>query len=232
MGDFTLVSPFSAAYHHVDLYSPRRQAVPMDAQRFDAWTRRLRSRRTTLTGLAGLMSMVYLTTADSARAKPCPPGKKRCRTRCIARRLPCCRPSKKRCGKRCIPKRTPCCGAGLKPCGTRCIGRNTCCSDADCETRRLCVNGTCIIGQGTCATGADSCTGGLLLCGARSNCLCRQTTAGQTRCGLALIGSCGACLSDANCEKNHPDTPGAFCFQGGPDCGCLGTTGCMAPCPA
>jgi hypothetical protein len=191
----------------------------VDAQRFDAWTRRLRSRRAVFPGLAGgLATMLHLTTADDAGAKPkrCPNGKKRC-------------------GKRCIPKRTPCCKAGRKRCGKRCIRKNQCCTTADCGARRLCVNNVCIIGQGTCAAGANGCFGfnDLTTCKPSMGpyCFCFQTTAGTTRCGRDYIGACGACLDDADCAKNHPGVPGAFCIQSGPSCLCNGSTTCMLPCP-
>lgn len=208
----------------------------MDAQRFDAWTRRMRSRRIVLTGLAGgLAAIMHRAAVDDAGAKSCPPGKKRCRTRCISKRAPCCPPSKKRCGKRCIPKRTPCCGGGLKPCGKRCIARNKCCKHTDCGARRLCANGTCIIGQGTCAAGANAC-GGVnpsTACNRTPDtvCYCLETTTGQTRCGKnPFLGTCAACLGDADCVRNHPDVPGVFCVQATGNCACSGTTVCVAPC--
>lgn len=137
--------------------------------------------------------------------------------------------------ERCIPKRTPCCGGGLKPCGKRCIARNKCCKHTDCGARRLCANGTCIIGQGTCAAGANAC-GGVnpsTACNRTPDtvCYCLETTTGQTRCGRnPFLGTCAACLGDADCVRNHPDVPGVFCVQATGNCACSGTTVCVAPC--
>jgi hypothetical protein len=209
----------------------------MDAQRFDAWTRRLRSRRSVLAGLAGgLAAITHRVTADDVGAKSCSQGKKRCGKRCIAKRVPCCPPSKKRCGERCIPKRTPCCKADLKACGTRCIAKSICCTHADCGERRLCVNGICIIGQGTCAAGRNACLGvnPTTMCNRTASplCYCVQSTTGQTRCGhFALSVTCGECLDDADCARIHPSAPGAFCMQSDTTCGCVGSTYCVAPCP-
>jgi hypothetical protein len=215
-------------------FAEEKRGGLMDAQRFDTWTRRLRSRRTALTGLAGgVATMVHLAIVADADAKSCPAGKKRCRGRCIAKRIPCCPPKKKRCGKRCIPKRTPCCKPSHKPCGNRCILKNQCCTHADCGIGRLCVSNRCVVGQGTCPTGADNCaTTDELTCSQDPiiSCYCLQSTAGQTRCGGEPLGTCGGCLEDADCARDHPHVPGAFCMQTGPMCGCPNSTFCIAPC--
>jgi hypothetical protein len=145
----------------------------------------------------------------------------------------CCPGTEKACNGRCIPAAAVCCAATEKVCGTGCIPLSSCCIDADCGPRRLCANGTCVVGQGTCEVGADFCTNSSNTCGPPgSSCNCRQSTAGQTRCGNdALLSLCGVCLSDADCVEDNPNVPGAFCATARPGCGCTTvTTVCVSPC--
>jgi hypothetical protein len=180
----------------------------MDAGRFDRWTELLAravSRRQSLASLGmGLGALVGRLNLVEAKKK-----RRKRRKRC--------RGSKRRCGKKCISS-------------TRCC-RGRCDEPGD-----LCTGGVCVVGQGTCPTGADSCIAGVLCGGAASpNCACFQSTAGETRCGdsAGLGTACDTCTTDADCVAQFPEVPGAFCFQGGSNCGCsAGQTFCSAPCPA
>jgi hypothetical protein len=223
----------------------------MESERFDRLARSMSSRRTVLGGSFAALLAAAGWDAAGAQPEPCRPNQKRCGKRCIPKRA-CCLRIQRRCGQRCIPKRSccpgtekpcngrcipagaVCCPVTEKVCGTGCIPLAACCIDADCGPRRLCANGTCVVGQGTCEVGADICDSSAKVCGpASSSCDCLQTTAAETRCGSdALLSACGTCLSDEDCAEDFPEVPGAFCAVLGPGCGCVSvSTACMAPCP-
>lgn len=101
----------------------------MDGARFDTFTRAIRSRRTALGGLLGLVA--GLAGLAEVEAAPCPKGKKQCKKRCIPRRRCCttsqCRPGVT--GRIC--RRGRCiCRPGTKPCQGRCIPAAACCGTA------------------------------------------------------------------------------------------------------
>jgi hypothetical protein len=92
-----------------------------------------------------------------------------------------------------------------------------------------------VTGQGTCATGDNFCTSTAKTCNGRSDCPCRITSEGTTRCGgNAAPGTfCGQCGSTAECQALYPTIPGVFCMAGGSGC-CNSTAprgNCSFPCP-
>ncbi len=95
----------------------------MDRDRFDSFTRTITSRRAVsgaiVSSVAGLLGLAQI---QEAAAGPCPPGKKRCRKRCIPRARCCttaqCKPRNS--GQVC--RRGHCvCPAGTKRCGKLCL---------------------------------------------------------------------------------------------------------------
>ena len=81
---------------------------------------------------------------ELVQAAPCPKGKKKCKTKCIAKNQCCtnanCRPA----ATHKICRRGRCqCGPGFKPCQARCIPQASCCTDAQCGPGGVCRDGTC-----------------------------------------------------------------------------------------
>ena len=193
----------------------------MDADRFDAWTRALRSRRATIAGLAGGLALVTaFVTPTATLAAPCGPGKQRCKGRCI-RKSRCCTSAECKNGTSC--KRGACrCPAGQRPCGDQCLGKE----GTRCTGFETCCSGSCdfLVGGGTCS----SCRGHY--CDANYPC-CPGTPCLDNRCGGCLdravactpggmpccfsdcanIGGGYACLSQAGGRCKH-DANCAGCY--------------------
>jgi hypothetical protein len=131
----------------------------------------------------------------------------------------------------CVPNCDGKCGGAADGCGGTCTGT--------CATGLICIGQACVNPQGTCPTGADQCARTGNSCNGRSDCFCRITTEGDTRCGgNAIAGgglnTCGECGSTADCLTKYPGIPGAFCLAGGTGC-CNSTAragNCVAPCPS
>ena len=114
----------------------------MDAPSFDRLTRFLASSRSRRTlGGALLAVLARLLGAERIAAAACPPGRERCRKRCIPRQHCCtdadCRPAAT--GRIC--RRGHCvCPAGKKRCRNRCIPKGACCG---CAAGQVCRQGRC-----------------------------------------------------------------------------------------
>jgi hypothetical protein len=126
------------------------------------------------------------------------------------------------------------CPAGEFECETNvCVPLNAvCCTDGQCSSGKRCLHGQCVTWQGTCPAGADFCIAAHF-CPGTDNCLCVQSTEGETRCGsgVGIKPPCEVCDTTADCEAQFPDIPGVFCVEtgNGPNC-CEGA--CVRPCPS
>lgn len=141
----------------------------MESDRFDALTRLLSSRRSTLGGLlGGTLALLGLTQPEEVSAARCPKGKKPCRKGCIPRARCCtnadcqtrttgrvcrqgrcqCPPGRTLCGGRCRNLQSDATNCGA--CGVVCIGG------------RICQNRACV-----CPPGQED-SGGV--CGIRPSC--------------------------------------------------------------
>jgi hypothetical protein len=116
----------------------KKEAVPMDADRFDllaraltcGTSRRALSRALTGLSLAGGVGALLGTDETSARKKNIKKKKK-------------CKKSQKKCGKKCVPK-------------------DGCCPV--CSSREICEFGFCFCAPGTIACGAFCCVSGAEVC--------------------------------------------------------------------
>ena len=113
----------------------------MDANRFDALTRSLSSRRSAMGGLlgGGTLVLLGLPQPEEASAARCPKGKKACRKKCIPRAR-CCTNADcqtRTTGKVCRQGRCQC-PPGKRLCGARCIPLASCCAAAECRPGQTC----------------------------------------------------------------------------------------------
>jgi hypothetical protein len=108
-----------------------------------------------------------------------------------------------------------------------------CCTDDNCQgVGQRCLHGSCVAWQGTCPVGADTCVSPQG-CNGNPDCLCFQSTEGETRCGSRLFREfeCERCTTSDDCKEQLPDIPGVFCKQDEQaGCGCPGV--CLQPCPS
>ena len=109
---------------------------------------------------------------------------------------------------------------------------------ATCPAGSDCMGGACVNWQGTCQTGFDTCeTRAMYVCNGNRGCTCYTSTEGTTRCGVASLGSpgaCGQCRSTADCRAAFPADPGVFCAETAGAAFCCGGTGdgfCIHGCP-
>jgi hypothetical protein len=225
----------------------------MDDARFDTLTRSLtaaRSRRATLATLLG-GPLVLLGLADAAAKKrkkkttkkrrptqsaPASPSAGPCIPACAGNvcgndgcggtcGIACSSP--RICeGGRCV------CPRDQHDCQGTCIPRTRCCTATDCQPGQGCFTGTCINLRGTCAAGSNACTDHLSAACGGGSCACFTTMEGDTRCGaFTNTTACNTCTTDAQCAALLPNTPGAFCVQGG-GIFCTSCAGyCAPPCP-
>jgi len=173
----------------------------------------------------------------------------------------------KKVGKKCDRSGDCCDGARCKNGKCRCKGASDECGgrcyklDRDekhcgkcnrrCGPGEKCRNGTCRETAGgsgdggggdTCPAGADACAVEIgtpgPTCNGNPNCICVQSTEGQTRCidleAEFRPGFCGSCETSADCLQFAPDS---FCVRAGANQNCcsLGGPGdnfCAQPCPA
>jgi len=232
----------------------------MDGTRFDALIRALSvSRRTTFkTFSSGALAALLASRVGEQAEAGCKNVGKKC-----DKSKDCCDGAKCKGGKngkcRCKSGLTDCAGdkacqdlttatSHCGACGNACTAGDLCCSGVcanlatdsancaacgqACGETETCVAGVCTTAEG-CPVGADACTGERITCSGNFNCICSQSTEGETKCGdVSTPGAiCGQCVTSADCASFGA---GAFCVKSDSIncCGPSANNACRLPCPA
>jgi hypothetical protein len=158
----------------------------MDQDRFDDFTRAVRARTSRRSALGLFAGLGVAGAPDAAAKRKTCKGKKRCGTKCIARKT-CCTKGAKGCPFTEVCEQ----GACVDCFGQECSVADDCCTGV-CDAGAVC---TCKLGNTSCTSDRNCCNGA---CNAETG-LCRCDPIGSL-CSVAVTSCCsGTCGPNGTC---------------------------------